>query len=86
MLNEHELMTLARQYGEKCYPLLLSLIQLIQEDLKLRNYTGFDSLLSALKSCDREDYGFVTKDKLRQVCRSVGLPLSDQLVDGAIMK
>lgn len=86
MLNEHEVMTLARHYGVKRYPLLTTLIRLIQDDLKLRNYTDFSSLLSALKSCDKDGVGFVSKDQLRHVCHAVGLTLPDQLIDGAIMK
>lgn len=86
MLNDHELMTLARHYGDKVYPLLSSLIRIIQKDLKLRNFTGFSQLLAALKSCDKYDEGFVSKEKLRHVCHTIGLPLSDQLVDGAVMK
>lgn len=86
MLNDHELMTLARHYGTKVYPLLTSLIRLIQASLKQSNYTEFGKLLSAIKSYDKHDEGFVSKEKLRHVCHAVGLPLSDQLVDGAIMK
>ncbi len=86
MLNDHELMTLARHYGAKVYPLLTSLIRLIQDSLRQSNYIEFDKLLSALRSCDKHEEGFISKEKLRHVCRAVGLPLSDQLVDGAIMK
>ena len=86
MLNDHELLTLARHYGGKHYPYLSLLIRLIQDDLRLRNYTAFDGLISAIKSCDKEDEGFISKEKLRHICHAVGLPLPDQLVDGAIMK
>lgn len=86
MLNDHEIITLARHYGVKQYPLLTSLIRLIQDDLRARNYTDFSSLLSALKSCDKDGVGFISSDYLRHVCHTVGLTLPDQLIDGVIMK
>lgn len=57
-----------------------------QDDLRKQNYTSLPSLLSALEACDRDGIGYLGADQLRLVCHSVELPLSDQLVDGAIMK
>ncbi len=57
-----------------------------QDDLRKQNYTSFPALLSALGACDRDGVGFLGADQLRHVCHSVELPISDQLVDGAIMK
>ena len=86
LLNQHEVITLARHYGKKQYPLLTSLVSIIQDDLKKKNYTGFNELQAALASCDQEALGFISKDLLRHVCRGNELPLSDQLIDGTIMK
>lgn len=86
LLNQHEVITLARHYGKKQYPLLTTLISLIQDDLRKKNYTGFDELQSALASCDPEGLGFISKDLLRHICRGNEFPLSDQLIDGTIMK
>lgn len=86
LLNQHEVITLARHYGKKQYPLLTSLMSLIQDDLHKKNYTSFAELQSALVSCDHDKLGFTSKDLLRHVCRVNELPLSDQLIDGTIMK
>ena len=86
LLNEHEVLTLARHYGIKRYPLLTTLVQLIQNDLQKQNYTGLESLEAAIASCDHDGVGYISRDQLRLVCHSVGLPLSDQLIDGTLMK
>ena len=86
LLNEHEVLTLARHYGQKQYPILTTLIRLIQDDLRQKNYTSFDQLSSALGSCDKEGAGFIDPDQLRHTCHLIELPLSDQLIDGTIMK
>ena len=86
LLNQHEVITLARHYGKKQYPLLTTLISIIQDDLRKKNYNGFSDLLSALASCDQDSLGFISKDLLRHVCHGNELSLSDQLIDGTIMK
>ena len=86
LLNQHEVITLARHYGKKQYPLLTTLISLIQDDLRKKNYTGFAELHSVLASCDQDGLGFISKDLLRHICRGNEFPLSDQLIDGTIMK
>ena len=86
LLNQHEVITLARHYGKKQYPLLTTLVSLIQDDLRKKNYTSFGNLQSALASCDNEALGFISKDLLRHICRGNELPLSDQLIDGTMMR
>lgn len=86
LLNQHEVITVARYYGKKQYPLLTSLVSLIQDDLRKKNYTSFAELQSTLVSCDHDKLGFISKDLLRHICRGNELPLSDQLIDGTIMK
>lgn len=86
LLNEHEVLTLGRHFGQHSYPRLTSLVQLIQDDLQQKNYTSFQALGAALRACDKEGVGYIQLDELRHVCHGSGLPLSDQLVDGAIMK
>ena len=44
------------------------------------------SLSSALSACDREKVGFIPATVIRDICHDVQLPLSDQLMDGTIMK
>ena len=44
LLNDHEVLTLARHYGEKQFPCLFPLIQLIQENLRKQNFTAFEEL------------------------------------------
>lgn len=85
LLNEHEVLTLGRHFGQHSYPRLTSLVQLIQDDLQQKNYTSFQALGAALRACDKEGVGYIQLDELRHVCHGSGLPLSDQLVDGAIM-
>ena len=41
LLNEHEILTLGREYGEKKWPPLQSLVKIVQDDLKKNNYTQF---------------------------------------------
>ena len=41
LLNEHEIITLAREYGEKSWPPLSSLVRIVHADLKQHNYTAF---------------------------------------------
>lgn len=41
MINEHEILTLARQYQKKRKPPLYSLLALIQDDLKKKGFTDF---------------------------------------------
>ena len=86
LLNQHEVITLARHYGKRHYPLLTTLVSIIQDDLQKKNYTSFGELQSALASCDSEGVGFISKDLLRHICRGNELPLSDQLIDGTMMK
>lgn len=43
LLNEHEIITLAREYGEKSWPPLSSLVRIVHTDLKQRNFTAFRS-------------------------------------------
>ena len=42
LLNDHEVLTLGRQYGEKKWPPLSSLIRIIQDDMKKKNFTQFE--------------------------------------------
>ena len=86
LLNEHEMVTLARHYGEKQYPILTSLVCLIQDVLSKERYTKFSELEAALQEADRGDGGFITRDLVRFISKKVNLPLSDQLIDGALMK
>ena len=43
LLNEHEIITLAREYGEKSWPPLSSLVRIVHADLKQQKYTAFRS-------------------------------------------
>lgn len=86
LLNEHEVLTLARHYGERQYPILTTLVWVIQETLRKINYAEFPKLLSALQAEDTGEGGFMSRDMVRFVCHKVSLPLSDQIIDGAIMK
>ena len=42
LLNDHEILTLGREYGEKKWPPLSSLIKIVQGTLKKKNYTQFE--------------------------------------------
>ena len=42
LLNDHEVITLTREYGEKKTPPLDSLLHLIQSDLKRKNFINFE--------------------------------------------
>ena len=86
LLNEHEALTLARHYGERKYPLLTTLIWVIQATLQKINYQRFPELKAALKAEDYGEGGFMSRDLIRHICHKEGLPLEDQLIDGAIMK
>ena len=41
LLNEHEILTLGREYGERKWPPLQSLVRIVQDDLKKKNYSQF---------------------------------------------
>lgn len=86
LLNEHEVLTLARQYGERQYPILTTLVWVIQDTLRRINYTDFPQLLQALQAEDQGEGGFMSRDTIRFICHKASLPLSDQLIDGALMK
>ena len=86
LLNEHEILTLGRNYGNKKYPVLSTLISLVQDDLKKQKYSDLTQLAAGLGSCDPDGVGFIEREKLRHVCHAVGVPLTDQLIDGTIMK
>jgi hypothetical protein len=86
LLNEHEVLTLARYYGQRLYPILTTLMWVIQDTLQQINYLGFPALRAALAAEDQGDGGFLSRDIIRHICRKEELPLPDQLVDGAIMK
>ncbi len=86
LLNDHEILTLARHYGKKQYPILTSLMELIHGVLKRENYTSFSLLEAAFEAEDEGQGGFIRRDQIRFICNRVSLPLSDQLIDGAVMK
>lgn len=86
LLNEHEILTLARHYGERQYPILTTLIHLIQVSLAKTNFTQFSQLQAAMAAVDQGQGGFLPRDQIRDTCLTVGLPLSDQLIDGVMMK
>ncbi len=44
LLNEHEILTLGREYGERSWPPLLSLMRIVQDDLKKYGYSKFKYL------------------------------------------
>lgn len=86
LLNEHEALTLARHYGERQYPILTTLIWVIQDTLSKINYTDFAKLEAALNAEDKGEGGFMRRELIRFICHKNQLPLSDQLIDGALMK
>lgn len=86
LLNEHEIITLGRHYGERHTPPLASLIPIVQQDLKRSNYKEFPRLLNSLSSHDGEGSGYVEQDILKHVCKTLQVPLCDQLIDGTVMK
>ena len=86
LLNEHEVLTLGRHYGERKYPLLTTLMWVIQDTLEKINYQRFSELRAALVAEDKGDCGFLSRDIIRHICHKEELPLPDQLIDGAIMK
>lgn len=86
LLNEHEVLTLARHYGEKQYPILTSLINMIHKILKKVNFDKLQQLRNEMEKNDSSREGFMQRDRLRHACHDVGVPLSDQLIDGIMMK
>ena len=86
LLTEHEVLSLARHYGRRQFPVLTTLARLIQDDLRKTNYTAFEALAAKLADSDAGGLGFVEPDLLRHVCHRAELPLSDMLIDGTIMK
>ena len=86
LLIEHEVLTLARYYGERKYPILTTLIWVIQDTLLRINYKRFSELKAALQAEDKSGGGFMSRDLIRHICHKQEVPLTDQLIDGAIMK
>ena len=86
LLNDHEILTLARHYGERQYPILTSLIRLIHGILSKVNFENLAEVQRELEAKDESKEGFLKRERVRHVCHDVGVPLSDQLIDGIIMK
>lgn len=86
LLNEHEIITLGRHYGEHGTPPLASLIPIIQQDLRRNNYKEFQKLLNSLSPHATGGSVYVEQEMLKYVCKTLQVPLSDQLIDGTIMK
>ncbi len=86
LLNEHEALTVARHYGERQYPILTTLVWVIQDTLSKVNYTDLPKLEAALQAEDEGEGGFMRRELIRFICHKNGVPLSDQLIDGALMK
>jgi len=86
LLNDHEILTLARHYGEKQYPILTSLIHLIHGILNTANFQNLAAIQKELESKDENKEGFIKRERVRHACHDVGVPLSDQLIDGIMMK
>ena len=51
LLSEHESQTLGRAFGQRAYPILPSLVRVVQDHLRQHNYTQFPSLEAALAEC-----------------------------------
>lgn len=83
LLNEHEIITLGRHYGERKTPPLTSLIPIVQHDLKRNNYKEFTQLLNSLLPHEKD--GYIEQDMLKYMCKTLQVPLNDQLIDGIIM-
>lgn len=86
LLNEHEVLSLARHYGKRKYPVLTTLMWIVQNVLSRGNFTAFPQLEAALQEVDTGEGGFLSRSKIRFICHSVDLPLADQLIDGVMMK
>lgn len=83
LLNEHEIMTLGRNYGDqKPFP---SVIKLAQSDLEKQNYTSFTKLQEMLEYHDSDKTGLLSADNIKHICHVAQLPLSDQFIDGVMM-
>ncbi|XP_072195203.1 EF-hand domain-containing family member C2 [Excalfactoria chinensis] len=80
--SEHEIMTLARHYGEKeeyeiDHHFLLAKAQ---EQLKKNSFENFEQLSTILMYNDREKCGVLPYETCRTIFKSFKLPLSDDLL------
>lgn len=85
LLTDHECLTLGRAFGQRAYPILPSLVKVVQDDLHKHNYTQFTALEAAFAECCQDGTAFVEPAQLRQICQTTDLPLSHQLVDATLM-
>ena len=51
LLSDHECLTLGRAFGQRAYPILPTLVRLVQDDLHKHNFTQFAALETALAQC-----------------------------------
>lgn len=51
LLTDHECLTLGRAFGQRAYPILPSLVKVVQDDLHKHNYTQFTALEAAFAEC-----------------------------------
>ena len=67
-------------------PPLETLVHLVQDVLRKKNYTSFGKVQEALEYHDAEGTGFLSANQIRHLFRHFEVPLADQLVDAVIMK
>lgn len=85
LLNEHEVMTIGRHFGGRKPPVLKTLVKLVQDDLKKKNYSSFQQVKDSLEYHDAEGSGYLSTDQILHLCKHFKLPLTDQLIEGILM-
>lgn len=81
-LLDHEIMTLARFYGDRPAVDLnpAQVIGVAQQQLRKHNFENFTKILEAGNHVDRKGDGKIPAEELRVICRTLHLPVPDDLL------
>merc|ERR1719378_669236 len=82
-LSEHEIITLARHFGEKKKQEddIEVLVATVQEELRKVNYESFSVMMDACVYQDEDGTGFIPRKDLWNITKSFNVPIKNHLVE-----
>eukprot|EP00118_Oscarella_pearsei_P002935 m.12276 g.12276 ORF g.12276 m.12276 type:complete len:731 (+) comp23948_c0_seq3:84-2276(+) len=82
-LVEHEIVTLARHYGNNMCGFLdgSDVASQVRDHLRQANFSSFAHLTDAFLHRDKERSGFIGRDDLLSVCEEKSVPISDEVLN-----
>ncbi|XP_064639145.1 EF-hand domain-containing family member C2-like [Lineus longissimus] len=89
-LTEHEIMTIARYYGDDAEQNaqidIKTLISIVQEQLRKNNFEGFVKLSENFQHMDNSRCGVLDADTVRKVCHALHVPIADDMLRALLVK